>query len=125
MLKKLTACCLLLCFAISAQCQVTLTTVHVRSTRAESRDEVSPGQMRAILGSELVYTLYTVESGNLIYTLESADNRQPEVGKDYQVKKATRDEMVLLIPGKKRPVEVSFHIKEVSEKPVPAPGPSK
>jgi len=96
--------------------QSTPTTVHIRSARAESRDEVTPGLVRALFGSELLYTVYTVDSGHLTYTLESSDNRQPEVGKDYQVEKVAGGWMVLLIPGKKREAKISFYIKSVSEK---------
>ena len=89
--------------------------VHVRSTQQEARNEVSAARSKTLLGLELAYTLYVVTSGNLTYTLESADTRQPEVGKDYEVKWATKGEMALLIPGKKKPAEVLFHIRSVAE----------
>ena len=98
-----------------ALCQ-TPNTVHVRSIKTESKEEVSAGMMKGFAGLECVYTAYTVDSGNKVYVLESDDNRQPEVGKDYEVKSQTRDEMVLIIPGKWHPANVHFHIKSVSEK---------
>ncbi len=90
--------------------------VHVKSTHTESREEVSAGEMKDLGGLELIYTTYTVDAGTIIYILESADNRRPEIGKDYEVKSLSADEMVLLIPGKKRPASVRFHIKSMSEK---------
>jgi len=92
-------------------------TVHVVSSRVESSDQVSPGSERSVLGAELVYSVYTVKSDSFIYELESADTRQPEVGKDYAVVKMSKSNMTLLIPGKKRSVGIDFHIKSVSEIP--------
>jgi hypothetical protein len=102
-------------FTVYSQEKLPLT-VHVLSAGVESQNEVSPGLMRGIAGADLVYTVYTVESGEFTYALESADTRQPEVGKDYEVSKISRSHMVLLIPGKKHPAEVDFYIKSVSEK---------
>ena len=62
------------------------------------------------------YTLYTVDFGDKIYDLESADVHKPEVGKDYEVKKASDKEIVLLIPSGKRIAQVTFRVKAISEK---------
>ncbi|MGO9274011.1 MAG: hypothetical protein ACLQOO_27875 [Terriglobia bacterium] len=88
-------------------------TVHVRSSIGEAHPEATAGPAGLVV-IDYPTTVYTVESGNLTYTLESDLRPQPEVGKDYEVKKVTRKEMILLIPRKnKGPAEVHFHIRSV------------
>jgi hypothetical protein len=106
-----------LAFAATARSQEhTRITVHVRASTTELREELTPGRLRPNVASQHLYTLFTVDSDRMTYTLESSGNRQPEVGKDYEVKKVTPEEMVLLIPGKKRPAEVHFQIKSKTKK---------
>jgi hypothetical protein len=91
-------------------------TVHIVSARLESRQEVvAQGQMKGFMDMRFQFTLYTAKTGNVVYGLESADIRRPQVGKDYEVRQATATKMVLMIPGKKHADSITFSIRSVSE----------
>lgn len=92
-------------------------TVHVRSTRIESRNELMPGNQRpGLFGAEYQYTAYTVESANRLLVLESATTHRLQIGQDYEVAKATDDGIVLLVPTKNgKLAKVEFYIKAAEE----------
>jgi len=90
---------------------------HISSGTEEPREEYSRSIWGVTTTIDYPKMIYKVDSGNLTYTVESEDHQQIEVGMDYEVKKVTRKEMILLVPRKnKRPAEVYFHIKSVSPK---------
>lgn len=102
--------------AILSKAQEVPGTVHIVSARLESRQEVvAHGQMKGFMDMRFQFTLYTVKTRNMIYQLESADRRCPQVGKDYEVRQTTATKMVLMIPGKKHDDPITFSIRSVSE----------
>jgi hypothetical protein len=92
--------------------QITPVSVHVVTAGQKQQSEF---ELQHTSGFHWVTFTYTVAAGNLSYLLETRDDRRPEVGQDYTVVKISKDSMDLLIPGKKKPVQVTFQIKSVSE----------
>jgi len=105
-------------FSIAVRSQQSVPVMaHVSSVTEEPREEYSRSIWGVTTTTDYPRMIYKVDSGNLTYMLESEDHRQVEVGQDYEVKKVTRKEMILLVPRKnKRPAEAYFHIKSVSPK---------